>query len=201
MSAPRRHHIPRSALWVTATFVTMGLVACGPTPAPDAGAGGPGGSGVVTAEPPSGPATVNRDTACDLIAQSPTLDALGAVGEPADTTYIVALSYCQLALTAVPGYEANSISVEVLAVADVIATAELDPAAFTGTLLPLSSLGENGHFVALTPGVDPASNPTAGAITASKGELGVTISWATRDATLGFSDYEQVVRELLEVLP
>lgn len=203
MSAPRppRSHATRSLAWAPTIALAFALIACAPATTPEPGAGGPGGSGVVTAAPPSGADAVDRDTACALAAESPTLDELGTIGEPADTTYIVALSYCQLTLTATPGYEANSIGVEVLAVADVIATAELDPAVFTGTLLPLSSLGENGHFVALTPGVDPASNPTAGAITASKGELGVTLGWATRDAFLSFADYEQIVRELLEALP
>lgn len=202
MPAPRsqRHHLSRSLMWAGSALLALTLVACGPSAAPEAGASGPGGSGVVTAEPPSGVETVDRDTACTVAASSTTLDSLGAIGEPADTEYIVALSYCQLALTA-PGYEAESISVEVLAVADVILTAELDPAEFTGTLLPLPEVGENGHFVALTAGVDPASNPTAGAITASKGELGVTLAWATRGPILAFADYEQIVRELLEALP
>lgn len=200
MPAPHsRTGIPLLAVAIAA-LLALQLAACSPRVSPGDEEDGPGGSGVTTADPATGPSAVDRDTACEVAASSPGLTALGAVGEPADTDFIVALSYCQLALTA-PGREAESLSVEVLTAADVLLTAQADPAVFSGTLVPLPGLGDNGHFVALTPGVDPTTNPDSGAISASRGELGVTLAWATRGPVVTFTEYEQIVRELLEALP
>ncbi|MDZ4046663.1 MAG: hypothetical protein U1E32_12930 [Rhodoglobus sp.] len=199
MHAPR-FRVRVALLATAAALLTLHLGACSSSANPGGDVDGPGGSGVTTAEPPAGASVVDRDTACEVAASSAGLNALGAVGEPADTDFIVALSYCQLELTGLEG-EGESVSVEILAAADVILTAQLDPAAFSGTLVPLPDLGENGHFVSLRTEVDPATNPDAGAISATRGELGVTFAWATRGPILTFTEYEQIVRELLEALP
>lgn len=168
-------------------------------PSPAAGPGGPGGSGVASAAPTTDE-IVDRDTACRLAQQSATLTAFGAVGEPADTAFIAALSYCQVTLSSV-GSGAESLSIEVLSAADVAARAQSDPTVFSGTLVPLPDIGDYGHYLALTPGVVPATNPRSGSITAAQGELGVAIAWATGDQTIAFAEYEQIVLELLGALP
>ncbi len=194
----RRHPVSFTVLYLTAGFL---LVSCAPaTGQSESKPGGPGGTGVVTAAPPSGIEAVDRDTACAVAAQSPTLRELGGVGEPADTDLIIALSYCNVTLTA-PGYGSESISVEVLKATDVALTAGLDPASFPGTFVLLPELGEHGQFTSLTPGVDPMADPKAGAISSARDDLGVTIAWATLGPILTFSQYQQIVLELLESLP
>lgn len=183
------------ALAVTVAL-TFGATACSaPTASsPD----GPGGSGVVGADPEQGAALVDADTACEISAQSATLAALGAEGTPADASLILALSYCQLLA---PSLGNSSLSVEVVDARDVALTAESDPATFTGTLILLPELGEYGHFLSLRPGVDPASNPTIGALSAARDELGIVLSWSVEDGTVTFAEFEKIATELLGSLP
>lgn len=162
--------------------------------------GGPGGSGVVTADPDAGAAAVEYDTACDLVVASPTLQAMGAAGTPADTQFTSALSYCQFALAVPSGIDVVA-SVEIVPAADVAETVALDPATIGGTIVPLPDLGRYGYFLALTPNVDPLDDPDTGVISSTRGDLGVTLAWGSRDSGIAFADLQQAVRELLDALP
>ncbi len=161
---------------------------------------GPGGSGVVEADPDSEPAAIRRDSACELAASNATLAELGAVGEPADTQFIVALSYCQLTLD-LPPEIISSVSLEILAAADVVATVNVDTEVAGISLVPLPDLGENGHFISVTPDIRPADDPRSGAIAASQGDLGVVLSWSLSDSVIPFATFEQAVRDALDELP
>lgn len=160
-------------------------------------------SGVVTAEPDSGTyaaGAVDENTACEIASASPTLTELGGVATPADTQFIVALSFCQVQLTA-PGVDGLSLSVEIVTAADVALTAGSDPTAVPGSFVLMPDLGEDGHFLSLIPGVTPADEPTSGALTAARGDLGITLAWAGATAAVPFATFEQIARELLEALP
>lgn len=198
--APRTLRTP-IALYAIASSALLALVlaSCAPTSDPEE-PGGPGGSGVVTADPDAGAAAVEEDTACDVVASSPTLQAMGAAGSPADTQFTSALSYCQFALTVPSGIEVTA-NVEIVPAANLAETVALDPDSFGGTIVPLPDLGEYGYFLALTPDVDPSGNPDTGAISSARGELGVTLAWGSRDSGIAFTDLEQAVRELLDALP
>jgi hypothetical protein len=159
--------------------------------------------GVVTAEPDPGAdadGVVDKNTACEIASASPALTELGGVGTPADTQFIVALSFCQVQLTA-PGVDEISLSVEIVTAADVALTAGSDPSAVPGSFVLLPDLGENGHFLSLIPEVTPADEPTSGALTAARGDLGITLAWAGVAGAVPFSTFEQIARELLEALP
>jgi hypothetical protein len=191
----------RVASWATLTMSVIALLLTSCAPATDSEEpGGPGGSGIVSADPDAGPAAVEYGSACNLVEASPTLQTMGAVGAPADTQFTTALSYCQFALTVPSGVEVIA-SVEIVPATDLAQTVALDPATFGGTIVPLPDLGEYGQFVALSPNVDPVGNPDTGAISSARGELGVTLGWGSRDSGIVFTDLAQAVRELLDALP
>lgn len=183
-----------------ALVATASLVSCAPAAdSPAVSTDGPGGSGVVTAEPEGlTPDTVTQDTACELVESSPSLTQLGVVGTPTSTQFTLDLSYCDLRFEA-PEFVDSGMSVSVLTAADVALTASSDPAISGSTLVLLPELGTDGHFVALGPGVDPTTNPTSGTIFAARGELGISVAWAT-GPVIPFATFEQVVRELLDAL-
>lgn len=192
----------RHAAVVTATLALTGalLVGCvaGPVSAPEEG--GPGGAGIVTAAPEVTGVEVTEATACALVSENPTLQALGATGTEVDVSFVVELSMCQLEIP-LGDSVLSSVSVGVVTANDVALTASADPTISNTTLVALPELGENGHFIGNVPGVDPASNPRHGAIVAARGDLGVSISWATTESAIPFATFEQIVRELLDELP
>lgn len=158
---------------------------------------------VVTAEPDDGADaadSIDENTACEIAAASPALAELGGVGAPADTQFIVALSFCQVQLTA-PGVADLSLSVEIVTAADVALIAGSDPSTVPGSFVALPDLGENGHFLSAIPGVAPADEPTSGALTSARGNLGITLAWAGAAGAVPFATFEQIARELLEALP
>lgn len=187
---------------VTACAALLSGCLAQPVAAPESE--GPGGSGVVTVEPETeaqalGVDEVTADTACALVTESQTLTELGVTGTPASTQFVAALSLCELRIDT-PEHAGSSIGVGVVTAEDVALTAGLDSDAIEGTLALLPGLPVNGHFISGAPGVDPATDPRNGSIAASRGDLGVTISWATADGLLPFATYEQTVRELLDAL-
>lgn len=197
--APRTLRTPIALCAIASSgLLALMLASCAPASDPEE-PGGPGGSGVVTADPDAG-AAVDDDSACDLVAESPTLQAMGAAGTPADTQFTSALSYCQFALTVPSGIEVSA-NVEIVPAANLAETVALDPDTFGGTIVPLPDLGEYGYFLALTPDVDPSGDPDTGAISSARGELGVTLAWGSRDSGIAFTDLEQAVQELLDALP
>lgn len=185
---------------LTALALSLAVAACAPTAeSPEANPEGPGGSGTVTAAPEGlTPDTVTPDTACELATASPTLVQLGVVGTPASTQFSLDLSYCDLAFTA-SEFVDSGLSVSVLTASDVALTASSDPTISGSTLVLLPDVGVDGHYAAIGPGVDPAANPTSGAIIAARGELGVSVAWAT-GPTVPFATFEQIVLELLDAL-
>lgn len=187
---------------LTAAVCVAIACGCSATTEPSSSGAMPPGE-VVTADPGGtldAAGKVDEGTACAVAAASPTLTGLGAVGTPADTTYIVALSFCQLQLSA-PGADGLSLSVEIITAEDVALTADIDPTTFTGSVVLQPDLGQNGHFLSLTPGVTPADEPTAGALTSANGALGITLAWAGAGGAVTFATFEQMAGELLEALP
>lgn len=190
-----------ASLAVLLGFVLAGCAApAGVDSGGDPGGEGPGGSGVVTAEPPQGVSAVDAETACELAATSSTLAAWSATGTAVDTTGTFALSYCELDVE-IPGVSEPGLNVQVVTASDVALTSGIDPAAFSGSFVLLPDVGVDGHFTSPKPDVAPDTDPTAGAITAAKGELGVTLAWATGADVVPYADYERIVTELLAALP
>ncbi len=193
-----------AAVLAFACAATISGCSAQPAAAPEPSSDGPGGSGVVTVEPETGVQTlaaedVGPETACALVAGSPTLAGLGVSGTPASTQFVASLSLCELRIDG-PEHSGSSIGVGVVTAEDVALTAGLDSASIEGTLMLLPSLGENGHFISGAPDVDPAADPRIGSIAAARGDLGVTISWATDEGLIPFSTYEQAVRDLLDAI-
>jgi len=189
-----------TALATVVALVVLVLVACAPSPsAPPEVTDGPGGSGVVAAEPEGlNPENVTADTACELAALSPTLVGLDVVGTSVSTQFTLDLSYCELRFQA-PEFVDSGVSVRVLTAADVALTAGTDPTVSGSTLVSLPDVGVDGHFLALGPGVDPTANPTSGSIVAARGDLGVSVSWGT-GPVIPFDAFKQITRELLDAL-
>ncbi len=141
---------------------------------------------------------IGRETACELVRSSPTLTELGANGTPADTRFIVALSFCDVALDSTE-YEPTRISVSIVTGEHVALAGEYDAAVYGGSLVPLPDLGESGHFLAPVANAHPSDDPRSGSILAARRSLGVTLSWAM-DEPIPYATFEQVVRELLDEL-
>lgn len=162
----------------------------------------PGGGGVVSAPAEADALTldgVTFDSACALVSESATLTDLGAVGTPVDTSFITDLSRCEITLAVAEGVDA-SFGVGILTAEDVALTAGSDTTVAGGALVPLPGLGENGHFLSRVPGADPADDPRSGAILASRGDLGISLAWATAQDVAPYATYEQAVREMLGAL-
>jgi hypothetical protein len=141
---------------------------------------------------------VTDDTACELASTSATLTQLGLVGTPVSSQFTVDLSYCDLRFEAAE-FADSGLSVSVLRGTEIADIAMSDPTVSGSTLVLLPDVGTDGYFAGFGPAVDPATNPTNGAIGAARDDLGIVVAWST-GPTIPFATFEQAVRELLDAL-
>lgn len=188
------------AILTVALVTGCSVTPTSPPPTPDVS--GLRGSGIVTAEPdPRARAfEASRESACELVTNSPTLTALGAAGTPVDTSFVVAASMCEVTIDS-PEAVITSVGVSVLTAGDIALTAGSDPSVSGGSLVLLPELGEYGHFLSRVPDVDPYADPTSGAILAARGDWGVSITWAMSESIVPYETFELAVREMLDELP